>query len=78
MRTTVVQIRNSRRIRIPKTLLQQCQLEDSVDLDVQNRQLVIRSLTKPRKDWKEAFQHMASRKDDRFFDPAAPGGFPMG
>ncbi len=74
MKTTVVKIGNSRGIRIPKTLLQQCQLEDSVDLEVQNGQLVIRSLTKPRKDWKEAFQQMASGKDDRLLDPAAPGG----
>lgn len=74
MRTKVVAIGNSRGIRIPKTLLKQCQLEDSVELEAKNGQLVIRSLIKPRTDWKQAFKEMASRGEDRLLDPRIASG----
>ena len=68
MKTKVVAIGNSRGIRIPQALLQQCQLEDSVDLEARNGELVIRSLTKPRAGWKQAFREMASGGEDRLLD----------
>ncbi len=69
MRTKIVAIGNSRGIRIPQALLKQCQLEDSVDLEAKNGQLVIRSLTKPRIGWKQAFKEMASKGEDQLLDP---------
>lgn len=74
MKTHIVKIGNSRGIRIPKTLLKQCQLEDAIELEVQNGQLVIRSLTKPRTGWKQSFEQMASRNEDQLLDPSLPSG----
>jgi antitoxin MazE len=74
MKTKIVAIGNSRGIRIPQTLLQQCQLEDSVDLEVRNGELVIRSPIKPRAGWEQAFRDMTTRGEDRLLDPDLAAG----
>lgn len=74
MKTKVVTIGNSRGIRIPKILLKQCQLEDSVELEAKNGQLIIHSLTKPRTGWKQAFKEMASRREDRLHNSRITSG----
>ena len=74
MRAKIVAIGNSRGIRIPQTLLRQCQLEDSVELEAKNGELVIRSLIKPRTGWTQAFREMASRGEDRLLDPSRSSG----
>jgi len=68
MKANVVRIGNSRGIRIPKTVLEHCRLTDSVELDVQDDHLVIRSLAKPRKGWDEAFRRMHQHGDDALLD----------
>ena len=68
MKARVVRIGNSRGIRIPKALIEQCHLQGAVDLEVQQGQLVIRSATKPRAGWHQAFQEMHRRRDDRQLD----------
>jgi len=74
MRTRIVRIGNSRGIRIPKALFKQWQSGDSVELKVKNTQLILRPLTKPRTGWKQAFEKMASRKEDQLLDPNVPSG----
>ncbi len=68
MKTSVVRIGNSRGIRIPKALLEECRLRDSVELEVQNNHLVIRPAAKPRSGWEEAFRQMAREGDDLLVD----------
>ena len=48
MKAHVVRIGNSRGIRIPKSVIEQCQLHGAVDLIVQRGQLVVRSAVKAR------------------------------
>ena len=68
MRTRVVRIGNSRGIRIPKVLLKQSRLGDEVDLNVEDDQIVIRPVHKPRDGWDEAFVSMAEAGDDLLLD----------
>ena len=68
MKTNVVRIGNSRGIRIPKTLLERCRLQDEVELEVQNDHLVIRPVVKPRSGWEDAFRRMHERGDDALLD----------
>jgi antitoxin MazE len=49
MRTKLVQIGNSRGIRIPKALIEQAGLNGSIELDLREGELVIRPVRKPRK-----------------------------
>jgi antitoxin MazE len=68
MKATVIRIGNSRGVRIPKALLEQCRLRDTVELEVDGGHLVIRAAEHPRSGWDEAFQRMAERGDDALLD----------
>ena len=74
MKTKIVAIGNSRGIRIPQTLLKQCQLKDFVELEAINGELVIRSLIEPRAGWTQAFREMASKGEGRLLDPGFSSG----
>ncbi len=64
MKTKVVRIGNSQGVRIPKTLLEQCGLQGAVELEVREGQLVLRSATRPRAGWDDAFRRMREHDDD--------------
>ena len=71
MKTRIVRIGNSRGIRIPKALLEQCRLGSTVELEVQDGQLVVRPIERPRLGWDEAFRQMAEQGDDQLLDRGA-------
>ena len=64
MKSELVRIGNSRGIRIPKPLIEQCGLGDEVDLRVENECLIISPEHKPRKGWEEKFRAAGSAADD--------------
>jgi antitoxin MazE len=68
MRAALVRIGNSRGIRIPKPLLEQCHFVDEVDIEVRADALVVRPAGAPRRGWDEAFRSMAARGDDSLLD----------
>ena len=68
MRTTIVRIGNSRGIRIPKAMLEQCHLGNAVELEVQDGQLVVRPAEGPRLGWDDAFRRMREQGDDTLLD----------
>jgi len=60
MQVNVVKIGNSRGIRIPKKVLDQCHVEDSLELVVKGNEIVLTPLhRKPREGWAEAFEAAA-------------------
>jgi len=64
MKASIIKIGNSRGIRIPKPVFEQCGFEDEVELAVQDKELVIRSPRIPREGWEVAFKSMAESGDD--------------
>ncbi len=56
MKTELIRIGNSRGIRIPKPLIEQCGLRDAVELRVENERIIISPERMPREGWKEQFQ----------------------
>lgn len=68
MKTRIVQIGNSHGIRIPKILLEQSGLLDEVELEVKDRQIIIRTVHKPRAGWDSRFRDMAENSDDELLD----------
>jgi len=56
MRTELIRIGNSRGIRIPKPLIEECKLGDRVELRVENDRLVISPERPPRAGWEESFR----------------------
>lgn len=55
MQLELTRIGNSRGIRIPKPLIEQCGLGDTVEVRVTPAGLVISPHRRPRQGWKEAF-----------------------
>lgn len=68
MKTALVQIGNSRGVRIPKAFLTQCQLHDQVELELRHDHLVIRPARQPRSGWEDAFRHLHEHGDDALLD----------
>jgi len=68
MVTKIVKIGNSRGIRIPKIILDQIGLADEVELEVKDKQLIIRPSKRPRENWDDAFRAMAENGDDQLLD----------
>jgi antitoxin MazE len=68
MKTNIIRIGNSQGIRIPKVLLEQSHLEKEVELEVLDKQIVIRSAGRPRQGWEEQFKRMYQNKDDMLVD----------
>jgi len=73
MRARIIQIGNSRGIRIAKPLLEQTGLHGDVEISVRNGALLIHPATRPRAGWAEAFKEMAERGDDALLDAEARG-----
>ncbi|HEY1371294.1 MAG TPA: AbrB/MazE/SpoVT family DNA-binding domain-containing protein [Candidatus Binatia bacterium] len=69
MKSRIVQIGNSRGIRLPKPLLEEAQLSEEVEVEAAPGRIVIRKVTKPRAGWAAAAKKMAERNDDRLLDP---------
>ena len=69
IRTRLVQIGNSRGVRIPKALIEQAGLGEEVDLQVREGAVIIRSRRRPRAGWAKAMKAMAKRGEDRLLDP---------
>ena len=68
MKASVIRIGNSRGIRIPKAMLQECGLEGAVHLEVQKGRLVVRPIREPRRGWEDAFRRMAREGDDMLLE----------
>lgn len=65
MKSKIIQIGNSKGVRIPKALLEQCNLKDIVEIDVNGNQLLITPEQSPRANWENAFKTMVDLKDDK-------------
>ena len=64
MKVEIVRIGNSRGIRIPKPIIEQCGFEETVELRVENDHLVISPAHRPRQGWEEAFRAAGSSAHD--------------
>jgi antitoxin MazE len=64
MRARIVKIGNSQGIRIPKPILEQIGAGEDVEIEVEDRQIIIRPSANCREGWDEAFQRMAENGDD--------------
>ena len=64
MKTSLIAIGNSRGIRIPKPLIEQCGLQNEVELDVRDNVIIIHALNPSRSGWDKAFARMTRLGDD--------------
>jgi antitoxin MazE len=74
-KTRIVKIGNSRGIRIPKTLLDEADLPEEVELHAQPGRLVVQAARRPRSGWAAAAKRMRARGDDRLLDESTSTKF---
>lgn len=72
MKVELVRIGNSRGIRIPKPILEQCGLRDTVELRVEKDRLVIAPEHRSRQGWEEAFMAAGPSAADELLLDAVP------
>lgn len=63
-----MRIGNSRGIRIPRTVIEQCGFGSLVELEVREGCLVVRPVDRRRLGWDDAFRRMAEQGDDELLD----------
>ena len=66
MLASVIQIGNSRGIKLPKNILRKLNIEDEVEMAIHNDELIIKSAErKLRQGWNEAFAKMYEAQADK-------------
>jgi len=66
MKVSVVPIGNSKGVRIPKAILDQCHIENEVELEVEDGRVILEPIKgQPRAGWESAFSEMADAEDDQ-------------
>ena len=75
MKVELVRIGNSRGIRIPKPILEQCGFEDTVELRIENDHLVITQGHLPREGWEEVFRAARPSTHDELLLDTPPNQF---
>jgi antitoxin MazE len=75
MKAHLVQIGNSRGIRLPKPLIEQAGLGNEVELQVQDGAIVISRADKKRTGWAEAAAALAQDGEDALLDEPTPTRF---
>lgn len=76
-KTRIVRIGNSRGIRIPKTLLEEAELPEEVELRAEPGRLVVEGVRGARAGWADAAKRMRARSDDRLLDEPTPTRFDL-
>ena len=64
MRVGIISVGNSKGIRIPKAILEQCRFNKEAEMEVQGNVLLIKPVKKVREGWDKSFQLMHERKED--------------
>lgn len=75
MKARLVQIGNSRGIRLPKPLIEQAGLSDEVELQVQDGSIIISRADKTRTGCAEAAASLAGSGEDALIDPPSATRF---
>jgi antitoxin MazE len=65
MQVSVIQIGNSKGIRLSKTLLEKYHITDKVELVLEDDHIVLKPLSQPRKNWEAAFAEMHRNGEDQ-------------
>ena len=65
MKVSVIQIGNSKGIRLEKALLEKYDIKDAVELILEKEYIIIKPISSPRKGWDKAFKKMHENGDDR-------------
>ncbi len=60
MKAQLIKIGNSRGIRLPKSIIEECDLEEIVEIKVKDKKITISGQKKPRQGWAESFKKLTN------------------
>ena len=64
MELTVINIGNSKGIRLSKTILEKYNINEKIELILEKEHMILKPKAEPRKDWDKAFKKMHDNGDD--------------
>ena len=65
MEISIIQIGNSKGLRLSKTLIEKYNIKDKVELILEKGYLILKPISSPRKGWETAFKEMNENGDDQ-------------
>ena len=65
MDISLISIGNSKGVRLPKTILEKYNIQDTVELILEKGYIILKPKTKARKGWEKAFKKMNENGDDK-------------
>ena len=65
MEVSVIQIGNSKGIRLTKTILEKYNISDTLELILEKGYIILKPKQEPRKGWEKAFKKMHENGDDQ-------------
>ncbi|MCD4774297.1 MAG: AbrB/MazE/SpoVT family DNA-binding domain-containing protein [Bacteroidales bacterium] len=65
MELSVIQIGNSKGFRLSKTLIEKYNIKDKVELILEKGYMILKPISRPRKNWETAFKKMNENGDDQ-------------
>lgn len=65
MELSIINIGNSKGIRLSKTILEKYKIQDKIELILEKDFIVLKPKAEPRKNWEKAFQEMHKNGDDQ-------------
>jgi len=65
MEISVINIGNSKGIRLPKTILEQYNISDTLELILEKGKIILKPKSVPRKGWEKSFKQMSANGDDK-------------
>ena len=64
MQISVIDIGNSKGIRLTKSLLEKYDIKDKVELILEKGRIILKPVSKPRQGWERSFREMHENGDD--------------
>ena len=65
MELSVINIGNSKGIRLSKTVLEKYNIQDKIELILEKGFIILKPKAEPRKNWEKAFKKMRENNDDQ-------------
>ena len=65
MEVSVINIGNSKGIRLSKTILEKYNIQEKVEITLEKGYIILKPKAEPRKNWEESFKKMHESGDDK-------------
>ena len=69
MQANIIQIGNSKGLRLSKTILKKYDIQDRVEIILEKDHIIIKPTENPRTGWEKQFAKMAKQEDDKHLIP---------